>query len=274
MDDALSRQQMYEMLHGDGASPSLADAAALLKSKAGAPTMLYHARQQIRRLEILIKVLIGLHHPLAQNLNEFCNRMISNEGRLHLLQADHLLLPTMLCKKIAVPMSNWFKNQVASAAPVPAPIFVQVFDDIEEERPWEPVMSTAFLSAIGLSSFCLPSRPPILPPRPPICAPIPAPSAPDSTDISDRVNNIHFMPDLFSAYKDSAVQCRVIRNKIRLNELPALPLSKADNKPMCIAWHCKSMCNANCGRNPDHIQYSSTEYEPLVEWCREHFSLE
>jgi hypothetical protein len=275
MDDALSRQQMYEMLHGDGAAPTLSDAAALLKTKAGAPTMLYHARQQIRRLEILIKVLIGVHHPIGRNLNAFCNRMISNEGRLHLLQADHLLLPTMLCKKIAVPMSNWFKNQVASAAPVPAPNFVQVFDDIEEERPWEPVMSTAFLSAIGLSSFRLPTNP-TQTPRPRIPpAPTPNPiSPPVILDNNDRVNNIHFATDLFSPYKDSAVQCRIIRNKIRNNELPALPLSKADNKPMCIAWHCKSMCNANCGRKADHIQYTPEEYEPLVAWCRENFSLE
>ena len=276
MDEALSRQQMYEMLHGDGASPSLSDAAALLKSKAGAPTMLYHARQQIRRLEIIIKVLIGTHHPLAQNLHTFCNRMISNEGRLHLLQADHLLLPTMLCKKIAVPTSNWFKNQVASAAPVTAPNFVQIFDDIEEERPWEPVMSTAFLSAIGLSTFRLPSPRPTLANRP---GPSPhsggpPPAATPPADNSDRVNNIHFNSSLFDIYKDSTISCRTLRIKIRANELPALPLSKVDNNPICIAWHCKSMCNTNCGRKADHVQYSAAEYAPLVQWCGEHFSTE
>ena len=273
MEDALSRQQMYEMLHGDGASPSLSDAAALLKSKAGAPTMLYHARQQIRRFEILIKVLIGTRHPLAQNLNAFCNRMISNEGRLHLLQADHLLLPTMLCKKIAVPTSNWFKNQVSSAAPVPAPNFVQIFDDIEEERPWEPVMSTAFLSAIGLSTFRLPTpRPQVQPRISPNAAAVPPADSP--ADNSDRVNNVHFNATLFQVYKDSAVSCRTLRIKIRNNELPALPLSKVDNKPVCVAWHCKSMCNTNCGRKADHVQYSGAEYEQLTQWCGEHFSLE
>ena len=100
--DALNAQQLYEMLHGDGATPSLVDAANLLKSKPGAPSMLYHARQQIRRFEILNKVLLGEAHPLGASLKAFCNRMISTEGRLHMLQAELLLLPTMLCKKVAV----------------------------------------------------------------------------------------------------------------------------------------------------------------------------
>ena len=40
-------QAVYEMLYGDGASPSLSDAAALVRAKPGAPKHLYQARLQI-----------------------------------------------------------------------------------------------------------------------------------------------------------------------------------------------------------------------------------
>lgn len=286
--DALSQQQLYEMLHGDGASPSLSDVAHLLKAKTGAPTMLYHARQQIRRFEILNKVLLGDNHPLCLNLNAFCNRMISTEGRLHMLQAEYMLLPTMLCKKIAVLTSNWYKNQVASAAPIPPPQFTTIFDDIDEEKHWQPVMSAAFLNALGLSSFHLsrPTPPPFplpsptfYPPTPPTVAPtatlssaLPSPTNPPP--LQERVNNTTFTATLFQTYRDAPTSCRTIRNKIRNNELPPLPNSKVDNQPMCIAFHAKGMCNSNCGRKVDHVSYNDTEYAPLVSWCSSHFPLE
>ena len=53
-----------------------------------------------------------------------------------LLQAELLLLLTIiLCEKIAVLYSNWYKNQVSSVAPVPVPDFTVIFDNIDNERP-------------------------------------------------------------------------------------------------------------------------------------------
>ena len=80
---ALNQQSIYEMLHGDGASPSLNDAAALMKSKAGAPKLIFNARQQIRRFEILNRIILGNAHPLCNALNIMSNRMISSEHMLH-----------------------------------------------------------------------------------------------------------------------------------------------------------------------------------------------
>ena len=277
--DALTQQQLYEMLHGDGASPSLVDASNLLQSKPGAPTMLYHARQQIRRFEILNKVLLGNAHPLGQNLNAFCNRMISTEGRLHMLQAEHLLLPTMLCKKVAVLCSNWYKHQVSSATPIPPPTFTDIFDDIDEERPWQPVMSASFLAALGLAAFHLPRVQLPQFPLPMSLPPSLTPTIPntDTTTISpfqgERVNNTHFNDNLFQAYRDSPTSCRSIRNKVRNNELPAIPVSKVDHKPMCIAWHLKGMCNSNCSRTGDHVAYTTAEYSDLTQWCTANFPL-
>ena len=58
-----------------------------------------------------------------------------------------------------------------------------------------------------------------------------------------------------------------IWNKINRGEFPDLPPSKVDQKPMCLAWHTKAMCNAGCSRVTDHVDYSNSEYQPICGWC-------
>lgn len=48
-----------------------------------------------------------------------------------------------------------------------------------------------------------------------------------------------------------------------------LPPSKFGADSMCLAWHVKGMCNANCRQVADHRPYSASEYGPLVSWCQE-----
>ena len=40
---------------------------------------------------------------------------------------------------------------------------------------------------------------------------------------------------------------------------------------MCLAYHVKGMCNPTCPRVGDHKEYSAEEYNPLVEWCTQHY---
>lgn len=64
------------------------------------------------------------------------------------------------------------------------------------------------------------------------------------------------------------VRSRDVRDKIEAGELPPLPPSKADGKPMCLAWHTKGICNPDCPRAPDHkVEYTAEEYVPLCQWC-------
>jgi hypothetical protein len=287
--DALNKQAVYEMMHGDGASPSLDEAAALVKAKAGAPKLIFNARQQLKRFEIVNNIILGPRHTFCAALNVLGNRMIASEHMLHQLHLQHLLLPTLLCKKIAVQSSNWYRNQSCSPAPIPAPHFIQIFTDIEEDRHWLPSTPPAFLRLLGLSYFESPApaptpafvpvpvrpspaprgQPPTRPPANP-SAPAPAPSP----AVQERANNLAFNATLFQSYKDSPMQCRILRGKIRNNELPVLPPSKVDGEQMCLAFHTKGTCNPNCGRIADHIEYSAEEYAPLLEWCTTHFPTE
>lgn len=174
----------------------------------------------------------------------------------------------MLLKKVAVPMSNWYRKQAASPAILPAPDLCHVFDDIDDEQPWQPILSSTFLAGLGLQSY----RAPILP----IgggATPSPAPALVPSGDLTrdERISNNCF-DQIFTTYKDSAVSCRALRTKIRNIEVPALPNSKIDNNPMCLAWHIKGQCNSTYGRACDHILYTSSEYATLLAWCTTHFN--
>ena len=270
MIDAIGSTALYELMHGEGAAPSLADAQNLLRAKASAPRMIYQSRQQTRRFEVLMRVILGPHHTLSLALGVYNARVLSSESRLHLLQADHLLLPTMLCKKIAVSTSNWFRNQTTSPAPVPVPNFCQIFEDIDNEAPWQPVMSPAFLAALRLDTLHHPYRQ--APGPAPAPSPAPGNPPPATPDPGQRNNNIAFNTTLFGTYKDSGTPCRTVRAKINRGELPPLPMSKVvPTMEMCLGWHTKGMCNSNCSKKDDHVPYSDADYQPLVQWCTAHW---
>ena len=79
---------------------------------------------------------------------------------------------------------------------------------------------------------------------------------------------------LFLEYKKRkkggrAIRCRQdVHDLITKGDLPKLPPSKVNGKPMCLAWHAKGMCNPDaCPRDPDHVEYSMAEYQPLYGWC-------
>ena len=282
VEEAYTQQQMYELLHGDGANPTLKDAAALIKAKAATPKHIYQFRHQAVRFQIINKIILGQNHPLCTQLSVYCNRFLAMEAILHTHQRQHLLLPTMLAKKLAVLCSNWYKSQHRTPAAIPPPNFSQVFDDIQNENHWQPILSSAFLQQLGLSAFqpnietplFLPAITPVLSPaapRTPSNQPRPPATPSASTPGQSRLNNTAFNTNLFGAFREAPTACRVIRSKIRSNEIPELPPSKVANAEPCLAWHVKGTCNEACSRNADHVTYTAAEYAPLKAWCEEHF---
>ena len=271
-------QSVYEMLYGDGASPSLADATALVKAKPGAPRHLYQVRIQIRKFHILNVVALGVAHPLCQAMNTYHRRFLTMESTLHALHAEELLLPTKLLKRFSVQVSQWYRRQSQQGTIIPPPNFEQVFDDIECERPWAPLLSLPFLQALGLQSFhraAVPHRQNVGEENQRNGGGAPGGGGDDrpgnGARPNERMNNTAFSDTLFGTYKAMPVSCRAIRQKINRNELPALPLSKVDRQPMCLAWHTKGLCNVACSRGADHVSYTNTEYQPLVQWCTTNF---
>ncbi len=105
-------------------------------------------------------------------------------------------------------------------------------------------------------------------PRAPIVPRLPA--ADDAT-----ASNPHYLETTFGQYRRlTTVKTRAIRRKITDGVLPALPASKVDRQPMCLAWHTKGQCNARCPRIADHVAYTEAELGTLATWCASHYPKE
>jgi hypothetical protein len=281
LDGSLNAQAMYEALYAGTSAPPMADLAVVMQSKAGAPKALYQARHQVRRVYIMLVVMLGEEHRLSRAYERFYHRFLSAEAELHRHQQglpigqDQLLFPTKVLKRNAIDLSYWFEQQAHTPAARAPPKFEQVFDDIKQElTTWEPQMSMVFLKELKLDGLggLVPNAPPSASPYAALGDPKggPLPAADDAT-----ASNPHFLEATFGKYRRlTSVKTRAIRRKITDGVLPALPVSKVDQQPMCLAWHTKGQCNVRCPRAADHVAYSIGELGGLATWCTSHYPKE
>jgi hypothetical protein len=278
LEGSTSAQAMYEALYAGTSAPPMADLAVVMQSKPGAPRALYQARHQVRRVYIMLVVMLGEEHRLSRAYEKFYHRFLSAEADLHRYQQgltigqDQLLFPTKVLKRNAIDLSYWFEQQAHTPAARMPPKFDQVFDDIKQElTTWEPQMSIGFLKELKLEGMGVPVPSNVPPASPPV-----APSAPRPPPIDDATaSNPHFLEGTFGHYRKlTSVKTRGIRRQIKDGVLPALPVSKVDRQPMCLAWHTKGQCNLRCPRAADHVAYTVGELGNLVAWCTTHYPKE
>jgi hypothetical protein len=227
-------------------------------------------------------VLFGDDHRLTKAYERFYLRFTSSEAELHRHQQglvtarDQLLFPSKILKRNAIDLSYWFEMQGNTPAARAPPKFDQVFDDIKQEfAQWEPTMSLGFLKELKLEGLGVakPGKPSETPSGHPGEKPGTTPE--DTTNTDAAASNPHFLEGVFGEYRKlNKVRTRQIRRKIAEKELPALPLSKVDQQPMCLAWHTKGQCNVRCPRAADHVAYTSGEARELAQWCATHYPKE
>ena len=279
--EAANRQYIFSLIQGsEGAAPSLSDVTKLSRAAAAAPILLMHARQQIQRLEVVVSVLLGSHHPLVFALSAYLARFNAMESKLQLLlSTTEPILPTLLVKRIAMKLSAWFEQQMRCSQAFPVPDFTDTLTAIANEDPWSPATPPGFLRALQLETLHGAGRGAVAPPpavrrpvAPPaaLAAPLRPPPAGEPLPFNNTQFNVRFQP-----YQASATTCRDLRDKIGTGpgQLQALPLSRIDQLPMCLAFHAKGVCNPRCGRIADHVPYTNAQYDPLFKWCEECFTV-
>jgi hypothetical protein len=282
LDGSMNAQALYEALYSGNSAPPMADLATIMQAKPGAPKALYQARQQVRRVYIILVVMLGEEHRLSRAYERYYQRFLSAESELHRYQqglpssSEQLLFPTKLLKRNAIDLSSWFEQQAQTPAAQVPPKFERVFDDIKQElTTWEPQMSRGFLKELkldGLGQTAM-GQPSGAPPATPAGAPRNPDGGPPGEDAT--TSNPHFADDLFGVYRKlTSVRTRAIRKIIKDGGLPVLPLSKVDRQPMCLAWHTKGQCNSRCPRAADHVSYTRAELGDLVVWCASNYPKE
>lgn len=286
MAQQINRQ--IDFIQQGGATPSYADAQVLLKSKVNLPGPDDSVRCVLRMLAIYRTFLPG-EHPLVTFLQQhygfmkaydpgwstYCTYVPQFRG---LKGVYHL-------QWLSLKLTRYFGQLDCNVGDARLPDPHEIIDCIQEQRQWEPNLTETFTARYNLRAFLgLHSglTKPSAVSTPSVASTIgssvssltnaSAPATPATVKGADtRVQNETFNEGLFGTYKTSALKAKAIRDKIKAGTIPALPVSKRDaTKPMCLAWHTKGVCNANCPCLADHVAYSPEEYAPLVAWCRDH----
>ena len=264
-----------------GVTTTLADAKSALKTNVTMPPGDGGSLRYVQRYLVFLMTILPDAHPLIDWLQRHYQDMDSFRHDFATWQhpIDAMLSPARgiyHLKWLSNVTSAYFKAQKRSPANVELPDACYIRKQIQNEMSWAPLLSENFIRDYKVKEFCGiygPVAPPSLPagsgaPRLPNSSPPP----PGNGQVGgERAANLQFSASLFDVFKNRGrtgkFASRMIRNKINAGELPALPLSKVDGQVMCLPFHVKGMCNEQCNRNADHVQYSETELAPLANWC-------
>jgi hypothetical protein len=287
----------WDALMSGTAAATTADLAPLLKTKVKPPVSDMDVRHMHRRLEIISGVLFGMNHVVPVAIRGFLTKYLSMESIVHRLgmqmrQPARLRCP-MICRKSSLVLSSWFKKRRLVGGPIAGPDLERFFEDIEMDNNWEQTVPPAVLMQLGLQggsvrtddgTHGVPGGGTIGggahaggPPgggNP--TGGVPGGSAPGGGgggNLGQRINNVNFVSSLFQAFRDMTITCKSLKEKIRNNEKPALPLSKVEaTKSMCLPWHARGECNTRCRCAYDHVDYSADELSDLHAWCLANFN--
>lgn len=174
-----------------------------------------------------------------------------------------------------------------------------IFTKMRDREQWVPHLSASYQACLGLKQFsgavgdlvlenmledgsgagvsrAAGAQPSVVPaPTTPQGDGEPTPSGDKK---STQLKNPHYNEELFGEFRDRK---RKNGKQIPLGDWKKeaiarnpLPKSKYGLPSMCLAWHSKNVCNANCKLIGDHKPYSAAEYQPLLQWCTENWPAE
>ena len=253
----------------------------------------------LRRMKVLNSVVLPIGHPLTVYLSKHVEIMKSFEQPW----ANHLTFDPSKCRlkgfhhaKFIQLKFKSFITAINQGRNIPVLDPYEIVDAIQNGVRWEPLVTPALAVWYHLNHFAQlhpqadPTRveapifldrveAPSFPPTPAgsggglVITPPAGPGGAIGGAIVPNPNdnctvNTSFNEALFGSYKVSSIKCKALLDKILQGTLVDLPKCKVDpSEPMCLAWHTKGQCNANCPRASDHVQYSAPELAPLATWC-------
>lgn len=287
-----------QLIQSGGAAPSLSDVDEIMKMKVNLPGEEESIRS-IVRLEGVLRAVLPIGHPATAWVAAHHKTMkdFEHDWQNHVMDGNLGLKGVCHLKWVSARLTQYWRKQAQTAVPVVLPSPSEIVDKIERQESWAPLLSATFVRTYKIDALTRLNRQ--------LGVPDDATTATGMSTLSGntglagsaisgsagggrggngdgnagslggisqntRVENPSFNVALFQSYKVMPVKCRDLRGKISSNVLPALPCSKVTtNRPMCLAWHTKGVCNTGCPIVADHVAYSSGEYAELSAWCAE-----
>ena len=290
------------LVHGGDTAASDADVQAMLKLEIN-PPLEDESIDNFKRMEIVASVLLPEGHGFLVHLREHIRGFKNFERKWKALEMTN---PNFQGAKgvfhaqfMGLRFDQYWKKQKNSSSRIPLDDPKELINLIELSKAWEPALPATLMSALKLNTLGRVGQVK----APALDDDVMTQATALSTrsaltglsiggmtgqdiktllgtvvdDASTKKNgegteNPDFHHVLFGEIKartvgGKTIKSRDVRDKIKRGDLPALPLSKADGKAMCLAWHTKGLCNPECPRAADHVVYSAEEYTPLCAWC-------
>lgn len=288
-----------DTLTGGDAAPALVDVATISESTRDIciPRTLAQLRYLVERSQALWHVLLGPNHPVTFQHAQYRHYLVNHERRLErVVPRDPLyrhLLPALLARALQLAINCWLQNQKDTPGPALVPSFLQIFMDIDLQRPWEPTLPAAYLALPSLPSalrsqpadISVPSgvstaastlsRSIVFPAAPSAAAPLPSGASTDAPTRTPTGNgtqrNMAFNESAFGIYKALNLRAKPLKESLTSRNI-VTPLNSRGNR-MCLTFHVMGVCNARCRYATDHTIHTAPEDQELAAWCSTNYNI-
>jgi hypothetical protein len=271
--------QHADSMYAGDAAPALPDIVTVNDSKQDLclPRSFAQLRYLVERSEALWLTLLGSQHPVTLQHRKFRDALVAREQRLELIAtrdpAHRHMVPALLGRFIQIEVNHWLTTQARTAQPVRFDTLLDIFQDIDRQRQWEPTFPSAYLSqpkpvppSIITGSVTGNTVGSALTPNTTFHLGTKAsPSTTTTTTSTAVVRNPAYNDTIFGPYKAQNIRARAVKDYVRKNKV-AYPVNSR-NENMCITYHTLGLCNEACRQVADHTAHSAEEDETLRLWC-------
>jgi hypothetical protein len=291
---ATTAEEQIQVFHATLAATNAPDPEVLKKLYSGdlyVPTIA-DVGYTLRNAMYLMMTVTVPRHPYIVSLKKVINKWTSVERTFtqHAMGDNEPQRGIYLLEAMNMKMNEYWIEQRKSDCLIEGPDLLQLFQDIRAKRPWKPDLSPTYRRLLKLDQFVGVygahrilldggSKAQV------VVAPVGNPyNTPKESHLkqgdddkrqgdTSAVTNEQYTKqgiNLFGRFKkrkDPGTGKEYSAKRVRDEASTPLPASKSGSGLMCLAYHCKGLCNAKCPRAADHIYYTDEEYQPLIAWC-------
>jgi hypothetical protein len=295
--EAYALAEQYKMLHDDKGAPTLQDAMVLATpGRVKLPKSLSEAHIYFQNFRVALHVLMGGNHSLTKAYDAFWRRWsTSQQYLLSVFTQQPGMFPTLAVRWVQLRVSLWFAQQAMENAPLEAPDFAELLNQIRLHMPWEPTLPSHFYNTRAPVTQATSPLPVSMSTQSNVAGTVAGtlmdalraggPTAPSATGMGEEVHasapSIKGRGTIVRKAKpiNPALQKFVDMN-LRVRDVlqragPAHRVPNNNDKvEMCLSYHLKGVCNSNCSRQHDHKEHQPAEDQALIRWCELHYKPE
>lgn len=259
--------QMYQLIHGGGAQPTLADTNTLsAPDKVQVATNFQMVRESFGGLGLALAVILGVNHQIVTYLSNLLRDLdYKHQALVNQMTHHQPRLPILLQRYVQVQLYQWYQDQGRSTVPLEFGLERVVV-----------LAANGMYNWVATLPYHLTTSPAVGPPR--TLAPPPMyPPATTGGDANPRADTGGIQNPGYNSMFDTLrarpkVTSKDVRAHCRATRL-ALPLDD-QGKVRCLPYHIKGQCNNGCGSSHDHHnRHNSAEQARLLEWGTLHWVL-